>query len=95
MAKVSQVASPKEVAVSGGTSLVAGVMLVNGDTNGVVVVPSNETAATLATALGISSNLKTIDYPARVGAFPDSGKNIFETLGVYALLIVSLAHFIY
>lgn len=81
MTKVSNVTSVKETAISSGTSLVAGTMLVNGDTNGVVVVPSNETAATLVSALGISSSLKTIDLPARVGAFPDTGKNIFETLG--------------
>jgi len=81
MAKVSNVSSVKEVAVAGGISIVAGVMLVNGDTNGVVVVPSAQTASTLATALGIGSSLKTIDLPARVGAYPDTGKNIFETLG--------------
>jgi hypothetical protein len=78
MTTVSNVKSPKEVPLAGGASLVAGTMLVNGDTNGVIVVPANMTAAALVTLLGISSNLKTIDLGARSGAFPDSGKPIFD-----------------
>jgi regulator of RNase E activity RraA len=78
---VSKVTSVKEVPVPGGTTVGAGMMLVNGDTNGVIVVPSTQTAASLVTALGIASNLKTIDLPARVGAFSSTGLNIFETLG--------------
>jgi regulator of RNase E activity RraA len=77
MTKVTNVVSVKEVPIPGGATVVAGMMVVNADTNGVVVVPSNQTAAALATLLGCSA-IKTVDYPARVGAFPDTGKPIFE-----------------
>lgn len=72
------VSFPGEVALSGSTNVVAGTMLVNGDTNTVIVVPANETAVTLQTALGISSSIKTCNYAARVGAFPSTGLPIFD-----------------
>jgi regulator of RNase E activity RraA len=81
MTTVSKVKSVKEVAIAGGTTVNAGTMLVNGDTNGVVVVSATHSAAAEVTAQGISSSLKSVDLPARVGSYPDTGKNIFETLG--------------
>lgn len=77
MTKVTNAGSVKEVPIPGGATLVAGMMVVNADTNGVVVVPSGQTAAALAALLGCSA-IKTIDYPSRVGAFADTGKPIFE-----------------
>jgi hypothetical protein len=76
-AKVSNVVSPKEVPIPSGTVLMSGAMYVNADTNGVIVAPSNLTAAALATLVGCSA-VKTIDLPARVGAFPDTGRGIFD-----------------
>jgi regulator of RNase E activity RraA len=75
---VSKVTSVKEVPISSGVTVHAGMMVVNGDTNGVIVVPSDQTAGTLVSTLSISSNLKKIDLPARVGAFFDTGFPIFE-----------------
>lgn len=69
---------PNETAISGGTALVAGTMVVDGDTNTVIVVPTNQTAATLQTALGISSSIKSINYAARVGAYADTSLPIFD-----------------
>ena len=60
----NKLGSAKEVPISSGTPLVAGTMVVNADTNNVVVAPSNLTAAALATLLGCSA-IKSIDLPAR------------------------------
>jgi hypothetical protein len=78
MTLLNKVTSPREVAISGGTTLNAGQLYVNGDTGVPFVCPSTDTAANIATALGIVSNIKTIDLGAREGAFPDTGKPIFE-----------------
>lgn len=74
----NKLGSPKEVPIASGTPLVAGTMVVNADTNNVVVVPSNLTAAALATLLGCSA-IKTIDVIARRDQFFDTGKGLFET----------------
>ena len=71
--------SDRENTVDDGTNLVAGTMIVDADNNTIVVVPTNETAGTLRSNLSIT-RLINIDYPARVGAFPDSGLPIFEVL---------------
>jgi regulator of RNase E activity RraA len=81
MTTVSKVKSVKEVAIAGGTTVNAGQMYVNGDTNGVIVASATQTAAAEVAARGISTNLKAVDLPARLGHFPDTGFNIFETLG--------------
>lgn len=75
----NKLGSVKEVPISSGATVIGGMMVVNGDTNGVIVVPSTQTAAALCTALGIATSLKTVDVVARSGAFPDTGKGIFET----------------
>lgn len=75
----NKLGSVKEVPISSGATVIGGMMVVNGDTNGVIVVPSTQTAASLCTALGIATSLKTVDVVARSGAFPDTGKGIFET----------------
>jgi hypothetical protein len=80
MPKLSNVNSPKEVQIAGSANLVAGTLVVNSDTNLPVVVPSNQTASALATALG-ASGLKSIDLNARMGAYPSSGLCLFETIG--------------
>jgi regulator of RNase E activity RraA len=81
MTTVSKIKSVKEVAIPGGTTVNAGQMYINGDTNGVIVASATQTATAEVAARGISTNLKTIDLPARVAHFPDSGFCLFETLG--------------
>lgn len=71
--------SSRETVIAGATTLVAGALYINADTNAAVVNPSAQTATSLATALGASA-LKKIDLPARVGAHPDTGLPIFEVL---------------
>jgi hypothetical protein len=78
MAKLSNVNSPKEVAISGGATLNAGQLYVNGDTNVPFVAPRTDTAANIAASLGIVSHITTIDLGARSGAFGDTGRPIFE-----------------
>ena len=78
--KISNLVSPKETTISGGVTLQAGTMVVESGTNGCVVVPTTQLASTFLSSIG-GVSLKTIDYPARVGHFPDTGKCIFETLG--------------
>lgn len=78
--KVTNAGSVKEQPISGGATVNAGQMYVNGDSNAVIVAPVTETATSSASRLGISSSLKTIDLPARVGAFSDTGKPIFEVI---------------
>jgi regulator of RNase E activity RraA len=81
MTMVSKVSSVKETVIAGGTTVNQGQMYVNGDTNGVIVASATHSATAEVAAQGISTNLKTVDLPVRVGSFPDTGKNIFETLG--------------
>jgi hypothetical protein len=78
MPKLNNVNSPKEAVVSDG--VIAGRMYVHADTGVVVVAPITQSAAAFAASIGASA-VKAIDYPARVGAYPDSGLNLFETLG--------------
>jgi regulator of RNase E activity RraA len=74
----NKLGSVKEVPISSGATVIAGMMVVNGDTNGVIVVQTTQTAAALCTALGIATSLKTVDLVARSGAFPDTGLPIFD-----------------
>jgi hypothetical protein len=74
----NKVKSAKEVVISGGTTLNAGQLYVNGDTGVPFVAATTDTAANIATALGIVSHITTIDLGARSGAFADTGKPLFE-----------------
>lgn len=74
----NKLGSPKVVPIASGTTLVAGQLYVSGDTNLPFVAPRTDTAANIAASLGIVSNIRTIDLPARVGAFPDTGRGIFD-----------------
>jgi hypothetical protein len=82
MPKLNKVNSPREVPIAGSATLNQGQLYVNGDTGQPFVAQTTDTAANIATSLGIVSNITTIDMNARVGAFPsDGGTNIFETNG--------------
>jgi hypothetical protein len=78
MTLLNKVSSPKETAIAGGATLNAGQLYVNGDTGVPFVAPRTDTAASIAASLGIVSHITTIDLPARVGAFPDTGKSLFD-----------------
>jgi hypothetical protein len=78
MALLNKVSSPKEVAISGGVTLNAGQLYVNGDTGVPFVAATTDTAANIATALGIVSHITTIDLGARSGAFWDTGRPLFD-----------------
>jgi hypothetical protein len=68
---------PKEVPIAGATVLPAGQLFVVKDTNKVVVNPIAQTAAALLASVG-GTTLTTIDVAARSGAFPDTGRPIFD-----------------
>jgi hypothetical protein len=67
--------SNKEIVVTDG--VVAGQMYVRSDNNNVVVAPLTQSAAAFAASIGAPS-VKSIDLPARVGAFQDTGKSLFD-----------------
>jgi hypothetical protein len=67
--------SSKEVVLSDG--VVAGQLYVRSDNNQVVVAPITQSAAAFAANIGAPS-VKTIDLIARGGAYPDTGKSLFD-----------------
>jgi hypothetical protein len=60
MPKLNNVSSPKEVRLPGGTILNSGQLYVNRDTGVPFVSPRSDTAANIATTLGVTSNILTV-----------------------------------
>ena len=81
MPKLSNVSSPKEVAITPAATVIQGELYINGDTNAPFVASATHSASAEAAVQGISSSIKAIDMNARVGAYPSTGLCIFETLG--------------
>jgi hypothetical protein len=79
MPNLNNVKSPKEVLIAGGATLTQGLLYVNNDNGVPFAAPRTDTAASIATTLGIVTGITTIDLGARRVAEPDTGTDLFGT----------------